>query len=205
MSVRLAKLRLVFADGIATVMRPTVQDLALPQYETGHIFVEAFRSNGDAYDLMTDTLLLGVRLHPTDVAPAIAVQATREYDDLDHEARFELVAGHWPLVPPRLYGYDVVALLGGDPDKRLVVMPRSALRVTDENVHPGDEIEVPAAQQPLAQGPAGPGMHRGLLSARRSPAEAVADGYSFYYATDAGALYFTDGTDWWGVVLEALP
>jgi hypothetical protein len=167
-TAHLATLKAVFKDGSSpTVSRPTQQPLELPQFAAGHIWIECVNEDGSAHSLAYDTILLGVRRHPTDAEPAISVQASNMDVDPDGEAadnwaRVELVPGHWTDVDPKLYGYDVVALVGGDPDDRVVVVPHSQWKTTAAAVHPGDDISVPESQQPLAQGlqgeqgPAGP-------------------------------------------------
>lgn len=151
----LAMLKLVFVDGSTPVRsRPAVQPLSLPQYAAGHIIVDAYNSDGSPKNLAEAALFLGVRHHGTDAEPAIMLQAVI-YADVTNRARFELIPGHWINVPPKNYGYDILAELYGEPDDALVVLPLSPFRVTDENVHPGDEVEVPTSQQPLAQGPKG--------------------------------------------------
>lgn len=157
----LATLKAVFKDGSTPIRsRPAIQPIALAQYTAGHILIECVNSDGSPHSLAYDTLLLGVRLHPTDATSAILVQASNLDTDPDGEpadnwARCDLVPGHWIEVPPRLYGCEVVALIGGDPDDRLSVVPHSQWKVTPADVHPGDDISVPDSQQPLAQGPAG--------------------------------------------------
>jgi hypothetical protein len=158
----LAKLKAVFTDGSTpAVSTPMVQPLALAQFTAGHILVECVNSDGTAHALTYDTLILGVRLHPTDASAAISVQGSNlDVDDegqpADNWCKFELVPGHWVNCEPRIYGYDVVALVGGNPDDRIPVVPHSQWKTTPENVHPGDDVQVPASEPPLAPGPPGP-------------------------------------------------
>jgi hypothetical protein len=155
-SMLLATLRAVFADGSEPIVTgPARQDLKLPQFVAGHIDIECVRSNGTAKDITAITLILGVRLHPTDATPKISLQATN-YDPVTGLARCELVPGHWVGVNPKLYGYDVVAVVSAE--DRFPVVPDSKFEVTDENAHPSDPVQVPASQQPLAQGPPGFGL-----------------------------------------------
>ncbi len=157
----LARLKAVIVDGSTPVVsRQTQQPLSIPQYAAGYIWVEHVNSDGSAHSLTYDTVLFGVRLHPTDAVPAISLQGSNMDTDPDGEpadnwTRYELIPGHWTSVPPRIYGYNSVLLIGGDPDDRAVGVPHSSFKVTAENVHPGDDISVPDSQQPLAQGPAG--------------------------------------------------
>jgi hypothetical protein len=158
----LATLKAVFEDGSSPIRSsPSVQQLDLAQYSAGHIYVECVNEDGSAHSLVYDTLLLGVRRYPTDAAAAISLQATILDTDpdgnaADNWARFELIPGHWTSAPPNMYGYQVVALVAGDPDDMLAVVPHSPWKTTAADVHPGDSISVPESQQPLAQGPAGP-------------------------------------------------
>jgi lysophospholipase L1-like esterase len=184
-TARLATLKAVFVDGSRPVRsRPAVQPLSIAQFTAGHIYIECVNEDGSPHSLAYDTLLLGVRFHPTDANPAISLQASGLDTDpdgnpADNWARAELVPGHWTDVPPRLYGGEVVALVGGDPEDRVVVVPHSQWKVTPADVHPGDDISVPESQQPIGRGPAGPqgpAGPAGATGAAGSPGAAGAPG-----------------------------
>jgi hypothetical protein len=196
----LAKLKAVFTDGSTPVVsHQLAQPLALAQFTAGHILIECVNEDGTAHSLAYDTLLFGVRQHPTDAEPAILVQASNlDVDDegapADNWARVELVPGHWLDVPPKTYAHDVVALVGGDPDDRLQVVKSSQLKVTAENVHPGDTVQVPESSLPLAQGPKGDDGADGLPGVAGSAGDiqpvgtAAAAGATGKYA-DAGHVH----------------
>ncbi len=157
----LAVLKAVVKDGSTPVVsRPAVQPLSLAQYAAGHFLVEYVNEDGTSHSLVYDTPLHAVRLHPTDAEPAISLQGSVLDVDLDGNtadnwARFELVPGHWVGVDPRMYGHEGVLLIGGDPDDRVVVIPHSPWKTTPADSHPGDDVQVPDPQQPLAPGPQG--------------------------------------------------
>jgi hypothetical protein len=152
-TVQLASVRAVLVDGSTPLRaRPAVQPLVLPQYASGHIALSVVKSNGDPANITGKTFLLCARKHATDLTPALSLEATIT-NGPNGLGRFELIPGHWLSVPPRRYGWDMVEVV--DTDDRPQVIPASPLKVTDENVHPGDAIQVPNSQQPLAQGPQG--------------------------------------------------
>lgn len=173
-TAHLATLVAVFKDGSRPIVsRQAVQPLELPQYASGYIWVECLNEDGEGHSLTYDTLLWGVRFRPTDSAPSIELQFTNMDTDpdgnpADNWARAELVPGHWVGVVPRIYGHEVVALIGGNPDDRAVGVPYSQLKVTGAAVHPGDEVSVPESQEPLAQGPQGEQGPIGSLPAKPS-------------------------------------
>jgi hypothetical protein len=166
----LATLKAVFTDGSTPVVSsPTVQPLALAQFTAGHILIECVNEDGSAHSLAYDTLIFGVRQHPTDATPAISVQRRTSTSTPMKEIPPTIGrASSWCratgcAVPPRLYGYDVVALVNGDPDDRLPVVPHSLLKVTPENVHPGDNragAGVAAAARARAAGRGRPARRR---------------------------------------------
>lgn len=156
-TIPLAELRGVFADGSGTTMKLGKQPLELPQFCAGYIDIVCYTADGSPKDISAITLLLGARRHPTDAAPALSLQFSfiddEEENPDNNRARAEIIPGHWVDVDPKLYEYDVVAVVSDD--DRFPIVPASALKVTNENTHPGDEVQVPDSQEPLAQGPQG--------------------------------------------------
>lgn len=179
---RLAILKAVFSDDSTPVRSiPTAQPLTLPQFASGHIFIECVNADGSPHSLAYDTLLWGVRRHPTDAAPAIELQATNLDTDpdgnpADNWARLELIPGHWVNVLPRLYEHSARAVVAGNTDDFPSVVPSGQLKVTNEDVHPGDLISLPPTGQPLAPGPKGDTGATGPAGANGAPGAKGDDG-----------------------------
>jgi hypothetical protein len=87
-----------------------------------------------------------------------------------------VIPGHWLSIPPRRYSYDLVGVVTDD--DRVQMVKASAFYVLDENVHPGDAIQVPASQQPLAQGPKGDKGDQGDPGADGTPGGAGVSRYA---------------------------
>jgi hypothetical protein len=207
----LFKLKAVVKDGSTPVAsKPTVQPVELSQFTAGHFLVEYVNEDGSAHSLVYDTPLHAVRFRPTDDEPAISLQGSvldvdDEGEPADNWARFELVPGHWTDVPPRMYGHQGVLLIGGDPDDHVIVVPHSTWKTTPAAVHPGDDVQVPDTQAPLAQGPQGDQGEQGPAGEFEFPEVSAADVDAVLVPTDEdpvayawkrrarGVLTFTEG------------
>jgi len=206
----LAVLKAVFVDGSTPLRsRRAIQPIALARYSAGRIWVECVNSDGSDHSIAYDTLLGAVRRDPADATPVIALQFSASDTDpdgnaADHWAYADLIPGHWVDCPVKLYHYNLVALIGGDPDDPVTVLPHSEWRTTPNNVHPGDDVEVPDSQQPLAPGPQGvPGPGLGHVADYASLPDATTVAWEFYATDDDDAMYYSDGVDW--LPVGALP
>lgn len=129
----------------SSTVKPASQPLSTPAGETGQISITVTHPDGTPYDLTGAQLLLAV-------GSKISRQAT-----IDNAAAG---TAHFPLVIADTinmlgtYSYDVTLTATDGSFYRVV--PASSFVVTAGIGQPGQAVTVPAAQQPLAQGPAGP-------------------------------------------------
>lgn len=173
-------------DGSAPLV-PYAQPLSVQQYTDCRVDIEAVDSAGEAFDVSGGALIFTVKNRPQDVEPVISLEA--EIDDGPAGQAHLVIGSVNASIPARSYGWNLVFI-----DSTGYIWPvvaEGVFAVPPSEYVPGQAVEVPQSQQPLAQGP-----NVAHYATREDFPAASTKAWLFAWDEEGQVLYLSNGASW---------
>lgn len=168
-------------------LAPYAQSLSVQQYTDCRVNIAALDSAGEPFDISGGTFVFTVKARPQDAEPIISLEAS--IDD-GPAGQAHLVIGSVNVsIPARSYGWNLVFV-----DSTGYIWPvvaEGVFAVPPSEYIPGQAVQVPSSQQPLAQGP-----NVANYATRGDFPSAASKPWLFAWDEEMEALYLSDGADW---------
>ena len=136
---------------------PHIQTINMYAGDDGYVQLNVMDGYGNPYNISTGACILTVTNLYDNTTPLIS----REAIVLDAYDAYFIIDGYDTLINPAVYNYDVVYIDVNGSTTHLI--KQSQFNILKSSYVPGNNVTVPPAQQPLAQGPINNGVVGGSI------------------------------------------